>query len=64
MSAQITTLLAVCDSLMAHVGQIKANDGTVPATHWVPVINQLLDLRSVLMKERDACKKQRTKANQ
>ena len=52
MSAQITTLIAVCDRLMAHVGQIKGKDGNTPATHWVPTLNELLDLRSILRKER------------
>jgi hypothetical protein len=57
MSAQITTLLAVCDRLLAHVGQIKEKDGSVPATHWVPIIDQILDVRSILMKERTSTKK-------
>lgn len=52
MSAQITTLIAVCDRLMTHIGQLKAKDGSIPATHWVPTLNELLDLRSILMKER------------
>jgi hypothetical protein len=56
MSAQITTLLAVTDSLLAHVGAIKSKDSATPAPHWVPILNQLLDLRSILMKERDNTK--------
>ena len=54
MSAQITTLLAVCDKLLAHVGAIKNGDPATPAPRWVPVLNSLLDTRSILMKERDA----------
>lgn len=57
MSAQIITLLAVCDKLLSHVGAVKNGDGATPAPHWVPVINQILDTRSILMKERDAEKK-------
>ena len=53
MRPQIITLLAVTDSLLAHVGRLKNHDGSTPATHWVPTLNDLLDLRSILMKERD-----------
>lgn len=54
MKSQIITLLAITDRLMAHVGQIKRGDESTPATHWVPTLNELIDLRGILMKERDA----------
>jgi len=60
MSAQILTLIAVTDRLLAHVGQIKQADGSTPATHWVPTLNELLDLRCILMKEREKTPKTHT----
>jgi len=50
-------LIACCDDLMKHIGELKHKDKATPATAWVPMLNRILDARCQIMAARDQAKK-------
>ena len=48
------SLIATCDEIMSHIGEIRKIDPTIPGKDFLPAFDRLLDTRSHLTKERNA----------
>jgi len=48
MSHAATILIACCDELMRHIGEVKQKDPATPATRWAPLLDRILDTRHAI----------------